>query len=175
MSPALLLMLTVQMAGTPGPDAGTSPHRLRTIDPIVSAVIREGKRRSPTFAALVDIVDRSDTFVYVVRAHTLPHGMEGCLVHEDGNSRYRYLKVFLLMGTPSERMIAVLAHELQHVHEVLNAGISTDQAAMDALFKRIGIPQLGTDTGEQYETTAAQEVMAVVARELRTSRPRAQP
>ena len=60
----------------------------------------------------------------------------------------------------------VLAHELQHVREVLDAGIGTDPAAIDSLFTRIGVRQLGTPT-QRYETAAAQEVMAIVAREMR--------
>ena len=73
------------------------------------------------------------------------------------------------MGTPSDRMIVVVAHELQHVREVLDAGISTDGAALDALFARIGTRQRGTDTGEQYETAAAQQVQHAVNRELSTT------
>jgi hypothetical protein len=163
------LMLTTALLTGPQTDAarGNTFLRIRTTEPIVLAIIQEGRRRSPTFAALVERVERSDAFVYVVRAHTLPHGMEGCLVHEGSPAAARYLRVQPKMGTPRELLIMVLAHELQHVREVLDAEITIDQAAMNALFKRIGIPQRGTDSGEQYETTAAQAVMAKVNRELR--------
>ena len=175
MSVGLLLIFAIQGGLGSGVDAGPSLHQLRTTDSIVSAVIQDGMRRSPTFAALVEVVERSAIFVYIVRTHTLPHHMDGCLVHEGRGAESRYLRVLLLMGTPSERLIVVLAHELQHVREVLDAGIAIDEAAMDALFRRIGIPQRGTDSGEQYETAAAQHVMTVVLRELRNSpRPRQQ-
>jgi hypothetical protein len=39
---------------------------------------------------------------------------------------------------------------------------------MDSLFKRIGFRLRGTETGEQYETAAAQKVTTLVTRELRT-------
>jgi hypothetical protein len=158
-------LLTVVVHNT---DANRTLHRLRTTDPLVLAVIGAGQRRSPTFAALVEVVEQSDALVYVVRAHTLPHGMDGCLVLDGDGSPIRYLKVVLAMGTPADRMIVVLAHELQHVREVLEAGIPIDRAAMEGLFKRIGSRQRGSETGEQYETAAAQQVTAVVVRELRT-------
>ena len=166
----LLVALAIHSADLWAVHGDTTLHRLRTTDPIVTTVIREAIRRSPTFASLVDTVEASDTFVYIVRAYPLPHDMEGCLVHEGGTSPRRYLKVLLAMGTPRERMIVVLAHELQHVREVLDARISIDPSALAALFKRIGTPQRGTDTGEQYETKEAQDVMTVVARELATPR-----
>ena len=171
MGPNLMLMLvTLASASVPQTDSasGDTLVRVRTTEPMVLEVIREGRRRSATFAALIERVERSNTFVYVVRVHMLPHRMEGCLVHEGDGSSRRYLRLLLAMGTPRERMIVVLAHELQHVGEVLDAGIALNPAAMDGLFKRIGSRQRGSDTGEQYETAAAQHVMAVVERELRT-------
>ena len=171
MSLGLLLTLAVQVVGSIE-EVGTALHQLRTTDPMVSEVIRDGRRQSPTFASLVGTLEQSDTFVYVVRVQTLPHRMEGCLVHDGIGSGRRYLRVLLKMGTPQDWMIVVLAHELQHVREVLDSGIANDQRAMDALFKRIGNRQLGSDTGEQYETAAAQRVATAVARELGASRHR---
>jgi hypothetical protein len=52
---------------------------------------------------------------------------------------------------------------------VLDAGGGNDQAAIDALFTRIGVRQLGTPT-ERYETAAAHEVMAIVGQEIQASR-----
>ena len=73
------------------------------------------------------------------------------------------------MGLGPDRTILVLAHELQHVREVLDAGGGNDQAALDALFTKIGVRQLGTAT-ERYETAAAHEVLAIVGQEIRASR-----
>jgi len=166
---AAVLALVMQAAAT-ATQTGPAPFlRIRTLEPSVLAIVREGQRRSPTFAALIERIERSDTWVYIVRVYTLPHRMEGSLVHEHAYSAARYLRIALAMGTPSDRMIVVVAHELQHVREVLDAGISTDGAALDALFARIGTRQRGTDTGEQYETAAAQQVQHAVNRELSTT------
>ena len=151
-------------------DDGTL-QRLRTTESVVQAAIDEGRRRSPTFASLVEVIEQSNTFVYVTREHMLPHQMklmlphrmEGCLV--PSRSRTGSLRVLLAMGMGKDRTIVVLAHELQHVREVLDAGGGHDQEAFDSLFMRIGIRQLGTPT-ERYETSAAQEVMTIVGREI---------
>jgi hypothetical protein len=75
----------------------------------------------------------------------LLHRMDGCVV--PSGSQSRYLRVLIAMGLGPNRTIMVLAHELQHVREVLDA----------------------TPT-ERYETAAAHEAMAIVGREIRASR-----
>ena len=157
----LMLVVGVQITSTP-----ERIERLRTTEPVVQAAIDEGRRRSPTFASLVDAIERSDTIVYVTRAHMLPHRMDGCLT--PSRTRSRYLRVLVASGLGKERTIVVLAHEFQHVREVLEAGSGTDQAAFDSLFTRIGEAKLDFPRN-RYETTAAQEVMEIVAREMRAS------
>jgi hypothetical protein len=159
---ALVVALTqLDRAGSPGERL----MKLRTTEPTVAAAIEEGRNGAPSFASLVDTVERSRAIVYVIRMHVLPHGMEGCVV--PGSPDTPYLRVLLAIGLPRQRMIPVLAHELQHIREVLDAGVEHDQAAFDRLFQRIGSRQQGSTTGEQYETAAAQEVERRVAREMR--------
>jgi hypothetical protein len=163
------LTCALALASGHGVDSDDSPlQRLRTTDAVILAAIDEGRRRSPTFASLVEAIERSNVFVYVMRAQKLPHhGMDGCLV--PSGSQSRYLRVLIAMGLGPDRTIMVLAHELQHVREVLDARGGNDQAAIDALFTRIGERQLGTPT-ERYETAAAQGVLAIVGQEMRASR-----
>ena len=159
------LTCALWLAPVPGVDADEHPlQRLRTTDPVILAAIDEGRRRSPTFVSLVEAIERSNMFVYVTRAQKLPHRMEGCLVPSRFQSRY--LNVLIAMRLGPDRTIVVVAHELQHVREVLDAGGGNDQAAFDSLFTRIGVRQLGTPT-RRYETAAAQQVMTIVAREIR--------
>lgn len=161
----VLLLVAIGAQVTSGPER---IERLRTTDPVIQAAIEEGRRRSPTFVSLIEAVERSNMFVYVTRAQKLPHhGMEGCLVPSPSQSRY--LRVLIAMGLGPDQTILVLAHELQHVREVLDAGSGNDQAALDALFMRIGERQLGTPA-ERYETAAAHDVMAIVGNEIRLSR-----
>jgi hypothetical protein len=160
----LALTCALSLSHAQGANADPTLQRLRTPDPVIRAAIEDGRRRSPTVASLVDTIERSDTFVYVTRAFMLPHRMEGCLV--PSRSRTGHLRVRLAMSLGKDETIIVLAHELQHVREVLDAGGGHDQAALDSLFIRIGIRRLGTPT-ERYETAAAHEVMTIVAREMR--------
>jgi hypothetical protein len=105
-------------------------QRLRTTDAVILAAIDEGRRRSPTFASLVEAVERSNMFVYVRRAQMLPHRMEGCLVAS--GSRSRYLNVLIAMGLGPHRTMMVVAHELQQVRPG-NTGISPDARALAAV------------------------------------------
>ena len=151
----------------PGQSERGPQQRLRTDEAQVRVAIEEGRRGSPTFAALVELIDRSALFVYVARSPTLPRPMEGCLVPTPTNSGY--LRILLARRLNPERLVVVLAHELQHVREVIEGGGQTDLASIEALFGRIGSPQRGSSTGEQYETAEAHRVMTIVARELRES------
>src|SRR5207245_2732483 len=67
---------------------------LRTTEPWVAAVIQEARKRSQTFAELMDVVERSDVPLYVLRVRALPHGMEGCLVPV--SATVGYLKIFIV-------------------------------------------------------------------------------
>lgn len=128
------------------------------------SVIDEGYRRSPVFAGLVDDVERSKYIVYVEAVPTLRYGMLGALLHGTGGT---YLRIQLKFDLPLEQKIAVLAHELQHVREVVQAGINADAAEMELLFRRIGGKRLAPGRRQQFETNEAIHVENQVAADLR--------
>ena len=148
---------------------GVGP-RLRPLDPMASDAIASGVARSPTFAALVQTVEDSEFVVYVESSRQLKGGMQGCLVH--GRAGPRYLRVIMKMGLSVDERIEVLAHELQHVREVIEAGIINDSAAMKALFSRIGYNRRQQGRQQEYETEAARRMSTMVARDLASNRPR---
>src|SRR5262245_38486303 len=108
---------------------------LRARDSQSAAAMAEGLRRSHTFVALLQTVEASRFVVYVESSRTLKKGMNGCLVH--GTTGLRYMRVVVKTGLPLDKRIEVLAHELQHVREVIEAGILNDPVAMARLFRRI--------------------------------------
>jgi hypothetical protein len=142
--------------------------RLRTMDPSIRATIDEGCRRSPTFAALVRDLERSTFIVYVEHVRVLRDGMRGTLLHGGGGPQY--LRVLLKRGMSLHRRVVVLAHELQHAREVVEAGIAADAVEMDGLFRLIGEERSPGGHRQRYETAAALRVTTTVAAELRARR-----
>jgi hypothetical protein len=138
------------------------------MDLSIQETIDEGCRRSPTFAALVEHLERSSFIVYVEQVATLRDGMVGTLLH--GGAGPQYLRVLLKRGMPLERRVVVLAHELQHAQEVVAAGIIADAVEMDALFRRIGDERSAGRTGQRYETVAAVRMGDMVFADLRARR-----
>jgi hypothetical protein len=89
--------------------------------------------------------------------------MVGCLVH--GGAGPRYLRVLLETGLSVDERIEVIAHELQHVREVIQAGTLNERVAMQGLFSRIGHNKRQQGGRQQeYETAAARQISATVAR-----------
>ena len=108
-------------AASTDPAATIIPTRLRSMDAVIRATIKEGCYRSPLFAELLQHVERSDYFVYVEQVPALRHGMSGVLLH--GGTGPRYLRVLLKRGMSLDHRVVVLAHELQHAREVMAAAI----------------------------------------------------
>ncbi len=158
---------------TPVPAVGQG--RVRSMDEALRLAIRDGHDRSPTFRALVDRIVAHKGMVLVHWAPGLTAGLDACLLHEIvvTSNGGRVLWVLVKHNEPSDRLVALLAHELQHVLEVLDAGVS-DGADMEELFQRVG-----WRTGSHgltrrlpiYETDAAHAVQERVKRELRTTLP----
>jgi hypothetical protein len=140
-------------------------RRLRSADASIRATIEEGCRRSLTFAGLVQDVERSNFFVYVVEVPALRNGMKGALLHGVGGQHY--LRIHLKRDV-RDRQVAVLAHELQHVREVMQAGV--DAAGLELLFRRIGGNRWSGGRRQQFETATALRVGDLVAAEIHAKR-----
>ena len=164
---AWLAGMSLWVGGMVMSGAASMPH-LRPLDSLAANAIDVGLKRSPTFAALVQTIEGSEFVVYVESSRKLKDRMEGCLVH--GAAGPRYLRVLLKTGLSVDERIEVLGHELQHVREVIQAGIPNDAASMQALFSRIGYNKRQQGGRQQeYETEAARLISTTVARELRAT------
>ena len=165
----LLAAISLWMASIGDEQSGPGGPHLRPLDSLAGAAIYSGLGRSPTFSALVQTVEASEFVVYVESSRALRDRMQGCLIHGGGGPRY--LRVVLKTGLSVDERIEVLAHELQHVREVIQAGIVNDAVAMDALFSRIGYNKRQQGGRQQeYETEAARLIERIVARDLSASR-----
>jgi hypothetical protein len=92
-----------------------------------------------------------------------------CLDHRVHTSAgFRILRVNIAPGESGARLVALIAHELQHAVEVLSEKSATSQEEVTKLFERIGMKRR---SAANFETDAAERVQAAVYREARDSRP----
>jgi hypothetical protein len=148
-----------------GPATAADFTHVRSAQPDVRALLADGYDRSPTFQALVDQIDSLQGIVYIERSIALSDTRAGALLlSAAGSPDWPILRVQIRATLAGDYRIANLAHELQHVVEVLRARATTPEA-MSSLFAslatRVGHP------GSVYETAAAQDVTAQVLKELR--------
>jgi hypothetical protein len=163
------LLLTVALVGLVASsvlakEKQGDPH-LRPQDDRVAAAIVNGAKRSATFKALVDRIERSQVIVYVAVNPTIKSNLNGMLTWMTQAGGFRYVRASISPQLSSDQMIATVAHELQHAVEVIEDESVTDENSLSALYRRIGHPS-GTETPSRWETVAAQETGYQVRREL---------
>ena len=140
---------------------------VRSDDASIGALLRSGYERSPTFRAVVDDVESRPGIVYIEQAVKLSRAMDGALLHTIAGSREMpLLRVLLKTNLAPDYAIAVLAHELQHVVEVLRAGPPKDAAAMARLFGALD----HQTADSKFETEDARAITSRVLTELRANR-----
>mgnify|MGYP003576458728 FL=1 len=161
----LVARLTSGFAALMDGGGTTVPYRVRGTDTLTRAVIDEGCRRSPVFANLVQDVERSKFVVYVEAVGALRNGKQGALLHYTNEAQY--LRIYVRRDLQTRDQIAVLAHELQHVREMVQAGISANADEMDMLFRQIGREPVVRGERQQLETSKALRVGDLVAQDLR--------
>jgi hypothetical protein len=132
---------------------------VRSSDDQLRRLIAEGVSMSPTFAQLVESITLNPTIVYVEWSESLPSRLDAALMNNptvtpDGTC---ILRVLVRRGTPSRSLIPLMAHELQHVVELITDSGGDPERRFD---------QLGTRSGGTYETEQARIVQRIVEQEL---------
>lgn len=148
-----------------GPAPGHAPW-LRTSDPQVQEAVDDGLRHSRTFRALALRVLQAGGVVYVVVNPALPKHVTAALepqVH--GEASAKYLRVFARAGRRGAVLTVSVAHELQHVVELLGARDARSPTECERVFARIGF----RSGPRSYETTAALTVGQAVSEEMKAS------
>ena len=151
--------------------ASAVPH-VRSTDAAMLETLREGSRRSETFKALVDHLDRSSTIVYVERGICGFGRWAACVPHAvtlaAGN---RYLRVLVDERRVGADVIALIAHELQHAWEIAQASNIRSGDDISALFRRIGrSPSCPRGLPDCFETSAALSIGDATLKELHAPR-----
>jgi len=146
------------------------PSQLRPLSCRTAAIVANGLVRSATFRGLVDKVGQLNGIVYITDRYYVNSQtrrvMSGALSHSVSLAGAHRVLHLMVAPESGDRQLITMAHELQHAIEVLEApGVDTE-AAVDQLFKRIGV-QVSAGV---METQAALDAERAVARELSTSR-----
>ena len=138
-------------AGAIGAPLGAT--RLRPQSARIGSWLSLGLERSPTMRALAGRVARGDVVVYLEILHTLDPGTAACVTWMAAVPGARYVRVSMRPNLRAPEAIAMLAHELQHVVEVIDHPDVRSDASLAALYQRIGHPT--GYTGRTWDTVAA--------------------
>ena len=150
-------------------DARPAPRHIRVMNCQLQWIVATGLDRSPTFRQLVGRVDALDGIVYVNSglAHRpgTSHQLDGLLQHRVVMAGSHRLTFVTMAPASGKRAVATLAHELQHVIELLESDATSEADAYE-LFRRIGI----TVAASEMETAGALEIQRAVLKELTAGR-----
>jgi hypothetical protein len=139
--------------------------RLRVTDDRTAEFLRQGIQQSAILRGLVDEVEEGEVMVYLGSDNSLPGRQTGRMILLGDAGGHRYLKVSVRRSLPAYHFIAALAHELQHVREIIDHPEVRDAATLAQLYQRIGNERL-VRGNLAWETNAARQVTFDVRREL---------
>jgi hypothetical protein len=161
----LVLASVIGVAGQP-----VSLGHVRATEARILAIVEDGVARSATFRRLIETLDASDVIVYIgPKFHR--EALAGYLAHRlIVAGPLRYIKIALDMNGPGDRVVALMAHELQHAVEVAEAPEVRDSQSMVRMFERTSLDN-ACGGGNCDETKAAIEIQEAVFAELRTTKP----
>src|SRR5688572_1765087 len=161
----LLIMSAVVQTRAAGAGERTLT-RVRGLDAEFRALIREGDARSATLRDLIDEIQRSNTIVMIQYGLCAKGLIRSCVTHVAGDANARHIRVVINTRTTTDRLIATIAHELQHAVEIIRTPYATDAETVMALYRRIGIGECSKGRSERCETEAALAVERQVLDEL---------
>lgn len=161
---ALMFTLTPMALAAQGPDADSQRH-VRTTNPLMLRLIREGEQRSTTFRALIRRLEQSDVIVYLeCGGGTAPRG--GRLTFISAAGGLRYVQVHVAQLTYLDQQLAIIGHELRHAVEVADAPEVIDEASLAREYTRIGYVNPRVITGIAFDSDAAVRAGYQVLREI---------
>jgi hypothetical protein len=110
-------------------------RRVRPVSDQANQLLREGAARSAAFAALLDILERSDLIIYITTGGA-PGPNHLRLACATGTARF--VRIAINAQDAETHLIAGLAHELQHAVEVANAPDVRDDATLVQYYEQHG-------------------------------------
>jgi hypothetical protein len=162
---ALIAVMTLMMVNPE--DANHS--RLRTFDGRTAAMIAFAVERSITLRGLIAEVEAGDVIVHVEREHFLPGRLTGRMKLIGRAGARRYVRIAIDAELQPRQFAAALAHELQHVSELVAHRHIGDEPAMAELYRRIG-REYRVNGQTAFETEAARRMAIDVLSEVQAPR-----
>lgn len=149
---ALALALTLVPHASPALPRG-STAKLRPQTERIQKWFDTAVSTSPTVRGLVDRIERSDVIVYLEIRYDLRPNVAACLTWMAATERGRIVRASLRPDLRMVDAVAMIAHELQHVVELVeHPEVRSNQTLLD-LYTRIG--HATAQSGKQWDTLAA--------------------
>jgi hypothetical protein len=146
--------LVVVLATLAPPLVAASPSpRLRPQSPRVARWVADGIAGSATFRDLVGRIEASDVFVYLEAQPALGPGVAACLTWMAATPQGRFVRASVRPDLRARDTLGMIAHELQHVVEVIDHPDVRSERGLADLYARIG-HTIGA-AGGRWDTTAA--------------------
>jgi hypothetical protein len=145
-------------------DHGDGGARIRPTDARLADILQYGIERSPTLRGLVDQIESGNVVVYLESEQSMPGLLLGALTWIGANDTLRFVRASIKVRPKSNGLVASIAHELQHVVEVVNAPWVTSDRRLRALYTAIGKRTSVSD--DVWDTAEARWTTQQVLREL---------
>jgi hypothetical protein len=156
--PAILVLLAM-LSGGIAAIRNEFPH-VRLTQSRLASLVDKAAQRSPTFAALLQQLQKTDVVVFVQATTTLAGHITGRTFLVKATPLVRYVRSEVREDASENDIIVSIAHELQHAVEIATSDVQNDRA-VERLYDSIGHRH-----SAGYETTAAQQVGSQVRQEL---------
>jgi hypothetical protein len=140
----VVLIAVLTMATRPDAAGPDETRRLRVADARTAHFVRLGMERSPLFRGLVARIEdeqagkAEQVVVYVGLSLETPTRFAGRLRWIGAGGGHRYVGVTIRRDLKPHDYVATIAHELQHVVEVIEHPDVQDAASLAELYARIG-------------------------------------
>jgi hypothetical protein len=140
-------------------------RRLRVNDSRTAHLLRVGAERSPLLRELLATIEAGDVVVYMDQVREVPTRFAGSMRWIGASASQRYVRVSITVDLAPHDYVATIAHELQHVIEIIENPDVQDVSSFAALYARIGEHEEQNGLSV-WDTAAAREVGRIVKREF---------
>jgi hypothetical protein len=140
--------------------------RVKPADAEIRRLVIDGHQRSVTFRALMNELHESNLMVTIQYGACGNGRIRSCVSDVQTDGRQRFVRVKVDTRTTDDRLIATIAHELQHAVEIAREPtVSTPEQTL-ALYRKIASGACRQGLSDRCETQAALDVEARVNDEL---------